>query len=64
MELIGTDEGEELYNGRMSQTKNSAHFLCVSHVRQNIEKKLSEYLIPYMLQHGILEDIFGEKGHK
>ena len=45
----------------MSQTKNSTHFLCVSHVRRNIEKKLSECLIPNILQHGILEDIFGEK---
>ena len=46
----------------MSQTKNSTHFLCVNHVRRNIEKKLSEWLIPSMLQHGILEDILGEKG--
>ena len=46
----------------MSQTKNSTHFLCVSHVRRNIEKKLSECLIPNILQHRILEDIFGERG--
>ena len=62
LKLIGTDECEELYNGIMSQTKNSTHFLCVSHVRRNIEKKLSECLIPNMLQHRILEDIFREKG--
>ena len=46
----------------MSQTKSCTHFLCVSPVRQNIERKLTEFLIPNMLQHGILEDIFGEKG--
>ena len=62
LKLIGTDECEELYNGIMSQTKNSTHFLCFSHVRWNIEKKLSECLIPNMLQHRILEDIFGETG--
>ena len=50
---MGTDECEELYNGIMSQTKNSTHFLCVSHVRRNTEKKLSECLIPNMLQHRI-----------
>ena len=61
VELIPTDECKELYNGIMSQTKNSTHFLCVSHVRRNIEKKLSKCLIPNILQHGILEDIFGEK---
>ena len=62
LKLIGTDECEELYNRIVSQTKNSTHFLCVSHVRRNIEKKLSECLIPNMLQHRILEDIFGERG--
>ena len=30
----------------MSQIKKSTHFLCVSHVIRNIEKKLSECLIP------------------
>ena len=53
LKLIGTEECEELYNGIMSQTKNSTHFLCVSHVRRNTEKKLSECLIPNMLQHRI-----------
>ena len=39
--LIGTDEGEELYNvTNKEQTKNSTHFFCVSHVRRNIEKNL------------------------
>ena len=54
---IETDEGQELYNGIMPKTKNSTHFLCLSHVRQNIEKKLSEFLIPNMLKYGILEDM-------
>ena len=39
--LLGTDEGEELYNvTNKEQTKNSTHFFCVSHVRRNIEKNL------------------------
>ena len=39
--LLRTDEGEELYNvTNKEQTKNRNHFLCVSHVRRNIEKNL------------------------